>query len=766
MKQWLCALGFALMPLLSTAAPVKVTSGEHEGFTRLVMEYAGPVDWTVGRALDGYGLGIEGESPLYDLSGVFDIIGKSRLASIWVDPETRILRIGIACACHVIPFEFRPGIVVLDLKDGPPPNGSSFELALADQSVNPLAPRPNPRPRLRPNPRPRLQPSLQPNGTPPARNTVAPYDWLASLPPQRPKPQMRTPEATAILPPDPLAADLTLQPLRDQLLRQLSRGAAQGMIEMALPEAMEPPRKAAKFASAQVRIGAMPGIGAGTGLPEHAGLAADGRACASAEALDLASWGDARPAFEQMAGAMAGLTGEFDRPNPEAVKKAIRFNLFMGFGAEATQLSQAFPLADADSALWQSLARLIDDEPDPAGVFADQADCDTPAALWAILAATTPGTGDKHDAKAALLAFSALPVHLRRHLGARLADRFMALGEVESARAVRDAILRAPGSPGAEVDLLQARMDLEAGDPQAAEQRAETVLANAGPNAGEALITLTESRVAQMLPVEPSVVSALEAMAMEQKGTPDAPRYQRALVLAQAASGDFAAAIAQPETPPETARLVWALLANIGEDAALLNHAVLADTAELPPVDEAFAAQIGGRLIALGFPEQALRWMTPQARFDPLLVAQAQLMLHDAGGAMLTLADQTSTEALMMRAGAQQILGENAVAAATYASAGDPEAGWRATGRALDWQKLARSGPDPWKRAAASTLTAEDAAAIAESAAGTPEAESPPAPAPEGPLARSRRLADGSAATRDALDVLLAAVPFPAADSQ
>ncbi len=37
----------------ANAAPVLVKSGEHDGFTRLVMEYDGPVEWSVGRNSDG-----------------------------------------------------------------------------------------------------------------------------------------------------------------------------------------------------------------------------------------------------------------------------------------------------------------------------------------------------------------------------------------------------------------------------------------------------------------------------------------------------------------------------------------------------------------------------------------------------------------------------------------------------------------------------------------------------------------------------------------
>ena len=99
---------------LATAAPVVVKSGEHDGFTRLVLEYQSPVDWLVGRTEDGYALRIANETPNYVLTETFKVIGKSRLAGISTDPASGVLNLAIACACYAIPFEFRPGIVVID----------------------------------------------------------------------------------------------------------------------------------------------------------------------------------------------------------------------------------------------------------------------------------------------------------------------------------------------------------------------------------------------------------------------------------------------------------------------------------------------------------------------------------------------------------------------------------------------------------------------------------------------------------------------------
>ena len=151
MRRWLALLLVMVMvPWQALAAPVQVSTGEHPGFTRLVLQYDAPVNWVIGRTPDGYELRLPEATAQYDLSRAFDQIGRTRLAAIWADPETGALHVGVGCACYAMPFEFRPGIVVIDLKDGAPPKGSSFEQPLDGSVAGQLAPRPVIRPKPRP----------------------------------------------------------------------------------------------------------------------------------------------------------------------------------------------------------------------------------------------------------------------------------------------------------------------------------------------------------------------------------------------------------------------------------------------------------------------------------------------------------------------------------------------------------------------------------------------------------------------------------------
>lgn len=715
MTRWFPALFLALAtPAL--AAPVLVKSGEHDGFTRLVMDFGHPITWQLGRTEDGYELRVEGQNPGYDLTEAFTLIGKSRLAAIWADPQSGDLRLGIACACHAVPFEFRPGIVVIDLSDGPPPKGSSFELALDGSSTELLAGRPVPKPKQRP------------------QDLTGSLDWtqqaLADLNSKQPL------EGRASLP----GTDPALQPMREGLLRDLSAGAASGLVDMVLPEAAAHQQMAeTDVPGMAVTLGDLPGLATGQGLPEHAGLGAQGQSCVAAEALDLAGWVSGAPISAQMAEARGGLVGEFDAIDPDALRKAVTFDLAIGFGAEARQLLQGFPAEMPEKPVWISLSYLVDGDMPPATAFAGQAACDTPAALWAILSEPQLTRGDAINRDAAYLAFSDLPLGLRRQLGPVVVDRFRALGDADTAAMIRNAVLRAPGQAGPAVSLMQAQMEAAADDPAAAEAQLTGLIKDSGPETAAALIALADLRTGQDLPVTPEIVTALQAVVQETAGQPNAAAARRSLIWAEAASGDFQAAFAALPEDPEAGARLWRLLALIGPDDAVLDHAVLSADAALPQSDGETKARFAQRLQDLGLPDAALRWAEVAEPPDPMLLAQIHLSRHDGRAALAVLEPLSGSEAYQLRAAALLQLGDPAAAATVLAAANLPDDELQALTGAREWQDVADRGQGPWQ--ALATLLPTPAAANGE-----------------GPLARAQRLADASAATHEQVVALLAAV--------
>ena len=737
MTRWFALLlGLLLVPFAALAGPVAVTSGEHPGFTRLVLQYAAAVNWQVGRTLDGYVLRVEGVRPAYDTAKAFDLIGKSRLAALWSDPKTGDLHIGIGCACYAMPFEFRPGIVVLDLHDGPPPRGSSFELPLD-------------------TPIPAVEPAVVAH-TPEAAPA---YDWtkLALSAHGSPSSAALGLDALTPLAPDLATVDSGLEPLRQSLIEEMSRGASEGIVDMAKPHHTADSGPSEGDPSVQIHLGETPDMVIRQKGENSGTLTAVGTICATDDQLDLASWGSDRPVWGQIGPERQGLTAEFDKPDPDAVTRAARFLIFVGFGAEARAMIRAFPDDLPDTAIWNSMGRILDDDPDPNPAFKGMEDCDTAAALWATLADPEARPRGETGTSAVLRNFSSLPPHLRRLLGPRLVDHFLAVGDMSVAIALRDSVLRAPGDPDPRIILMQAAMSRATGEHAKSEAQLEPLAHNPGPASGDALVALVEQRVALGQTVDFAQVQVLEELLKERKGGSEAPAYQRALILARAASGDIDRAFAESVESPDTESALWQVLAQSGSDSALLAHATLEDGVVPPLAAKASATIIADRLLNLGMADQAAQWVQLPDQAPVLLRARISLAQGKANDAMALLADDNTQAALAIKAQALQALNDDTAAAEVFATMGQPDEQWAAISRAKGWDAIAKDGPDVWK-AVAGLVTNP-----AEADAGTGKV---PTPVEVGPLARNKALVEQSAATRGAISALLDSVKAPAPPTQ
>jgi hypothetical protein len=710
-----------LLLLLALTTPVaaetaRVLSGEHGDFTRLVIELPDPVAWTLGRTGTGYGFAATADGqPQYDLTGVWQRIARTRLDSLVVDPDSGALVLGLACDCHVIPFEYQPGVVVLDIKSGPAPAASAFEARFAG------------------------------TGSSIAETLDAPaaYDWIAGRRAEAPA------NPTASLPLPLEIGSVSLEPLRDELLEQIARGAADGIVDMQLPGR---PGKVTGAESvtlpwSNIRVGEAPGVAVTDAFDDGP---APEPACAAPALLDLPSWGGQVPPSELIAETRAELYGEFDAPDPQAIRQAVRRLLYLGFGAEARQTAGLIGDTPPDNELefLRSMALLLDGQSDPQTPFAAMLDCDGPAALWAALAhdRLPPGPGINRDA--ILQAFLALPAHLRRHLGPPLAGKFLTRDDAEAARMIRDAIERSPEAEPSAIALLDARVDLHEGDSKAAQAHAETAVVLDGDQAA-GLVALVEAHVRTLDPLGAEPVEALLALRGETEGTDEGAPVSRAAVLALALSGQTAAAFRDPGATGQVLVDLWRVAADRATDDDFLLQAVLPATAKAPEVSLATSLAVAKRLVRLGFPDAARVWLGPTAKDDPperrRLAAEAALRTGDARATIVLTQGLDDPEAEGLRAQAMLQLGDLPGAEKALAATGDAEAATRLSPWRGDWSGLDPALPAPWLHAA-ETLTAVPAGEAA------------------GPLGRGEQAIEASAASREAIEALLASVAAPPAE--
>jgi hypothetical protein len=577
--RWLAATVLVWLATVAGAETIKVSSGEHADFSRLVLAVPTDSAWRLGRTEGGYELDLGQADTRFDLSTVFDLIPRDRLAGIFADPVTGNLRLTVRCACHAIPFSLDARTLVIDLRDGPPPDSSSFEISLDGEAVTPLQGRGTARPR------PRQAPA------------IAEFAWLR-IPDLRLLP---TPAIPPVLPEPQQVA------LRETLVEQLAEGAARGVVDLALPSAPGPVTGSLPLPDGSpLRVGSTPGLQVGPMTREPVTLQADGAACIDDDRLNIAAWGATADVPGQLGRARAALVGEFDVPRDDAVADQVRLYLFLGFGAETLALLSAMPQPDDDAPIWRVMAALIDGSPDAGTAFDGMARCDGAAALWALLAAPVDDT-TVPDIAAVQRTFSALPSHLRTLIGPQIVDRLLARGQRNAAQGITDAMGRGAVIADPVTLLAEADLDMMDGAPHEALAKADSARAAGGISAPAAMIAQVRAQIAAGDEIDPSVAEALDAFRAEYQGQDIAPDLAEAHQLALIGSGQFGAALSDAAADVPIA--FWAVIATRGSDDDILQFAFVAPAEVGEAISSPVATQIGNRLLTLGFPDAAAAWV-------------------------------------------------------------------------------------------------------------------------------------------------------------
>ena len=745
----------AFTPLPAAAADsVSVLSGEHGRFTRLAMKLDGARPWRLGRDGAAYVLRLEGDDVTLDASRVYSRIGRKRIAGV-ASPRPGELRIDLACDCRANAFEERPGLVVIDIFDGRPDPESRFEAPLPAPAaaVGSLA--------------------LDDN----------PIRWhnLAG--------EAAPAAGTGLVP------NIALALAREELLSRLSRAAAQGVVEMKTPIAEETETPGSPLLRVQTVMDR--DLGARRSRdepPPETGCIAD-------ERVAVSSWAGPGSFTDQIGPMRLALSGEFDRPDPEAITRLARFYLHYGLGAEARALLTAFPEIGTDRPLLLALAAIVEGTPEraPRGVLAGQGLCEGPVALWALLSEPAPGLSREIARGAILRSLPDLPPELRREIGPELARRFLERDDQAAAQEVSLAMARVRRDAPAGGELLTAaRLDAAAGR-EAPEALAQLASGNA-PESPEALLMLVDASLARGRPVDPALVATAGSLAFELRNSSLAPRLARAEILGLGSSGAFEAAYAALDALPASrvqpglAGELLSQLAAAGTDESFLRYALRPDGVPAGVAPDTLG-RVATRLLDLGFPTEARSLLArPGLAADPLLAARAALEEGDARAALQQLAGAEDAAAAPLRARALERLGDFAAAGQAWQTAGEGEAARRSAWRAGDWATLLQTG-QPEERALAARFVADvpapavpttapsgggDTPAVGQAltgaagpgpgprqrpapgdvgreapAGGTAAAESGPAPGPTGVLARNRALVAETQQLRAELDAIL-----------
>lgn len=690
-------IAFLLLGAPAHALTLPVLSGEHRSFTRLVVDLPPDTSWRLGRIEGGYGLRVELPDLMLDASRVFQRIPRSRLADLRQDQPGGLLRLSLNCQCHAVLTPGRPGLVIIDLRDGPAPPGAVTELAL--ESTGPRLPVP-------------MRRSADPT--------------FLSVP---------------LAPPDELAAALRVG-LMEDMSRSIAAGALRAVAALpekpVIPPALPGPVLLPFPEEAPDQIRFHNADPAGQGNPP-----ATETRCVAPARLNIADWAETAEAGRAIADTRRHLTSVADHPEAQALSDAIRTHLHFGLGAEARallalgDLLENAPQALADRAVWLAISHIVDSEAD-GGFFSGMQGCEGPASLWATL--SDPAAPPPHDLNTPffLSAFAELPPALRQALGPALASRFLAAGHQETAIALRNSIARASAAVSAPLLLLEGEIARTESSPDHAAENFEKVIRSDAGLAPLALAALAETRFSEDASPDPELVLALEAMARDHPAGEAGQALARALAKGRLLSGNHLAA--WRDAPPEDKSLhldLWRMLLQRGSDTALTDIA-LRTANEIPEiVPPALRLGIGRRLAELGFVRHARDWLNPLTLDGTdIALAIADLSDRDGRAALRRLAGRQDPEAAKLRAAALELLADSPAAAQAWAEAGDPQRAARATFLAGTQEQGNPWAPPPLDALVSDlTATANDA--------------------PETPLASARARLTASSASRDRIGLWL-----------
>ncbi len=755
-------LAFSVVP--TSAQTIRVSSGEHADFSRLVVAFRQPVNWTFGKVQGGFELRSNARDVTFLLSTIFDLIPRDRIKSVTDLGEGRLF-LEVSCPCFADAFALPRGQVVLDIKDGAPPSESLvFNKPLPPlpgEGKNPVqVAQPNPPPpgtlSAPINPEPTSEPVTLSASEIRRGLPLLPMNFRLSTAGDRrdAMPAVKEEPMVSVVPPENQSKE-TPPPIPGQetgatsrvseteqvLLEQISRGAAQGLLEadisipvLPVAEDLKPqnqeegqPKPVAQPKEVEVApITPESHVIVQTAIDRE--ILADtipdpvteqGLRCPENEMFDIMSWGGDIRSGVDLASYRNRLLGEFDIAQPEPIIKLAKYYIFLTFGAEASALFNQYKDELEDVEYLKILADIMNRGSSPQGsAFAPFIECNSNAAMWAVLAQEKLDSPHSINGPAIVSAFSGLPVHLRRFLGPDLITRLIHAGELDLAYSLRNALVRGEEEKSPRASFIEAQLAIDEGNVQLAEQNLGELISSDAESSPEAIRDLVQLKISQEKTVTESEIALLASYAFEQRGTELGSVLQALEVKALAYTSRFQEAFSRlselekrGEMPPETKdRLLIDLaesLASKGTDAQFLRYILPMISTILFP-DET-RLHVGQRLSELGFFREAREILNDTATIpnqaERKQIAYLAIVEGKYNVALGYLAGLDDPQAEILRGQALAGKQDYSAAMAAYERAGEAGKLLQLAWRKGLWDEIAKR--DGGEMGAASKLIAE-----------------------------------------------------------
>ncbi len=625
----------------ATARDVTVRSGEHDGYTRLVVQVPPDTGWVLKQTKNGARLNVALEDVAFRTGAVFQRLTQNRLATLSQAEPGAPLELEFGCDCVASAFLFKNTMIVVDIAPGtflPPLTSDIPALAL------PKAPKED--------------------ITPGQDQSIA----ALALP----------------------LLNLNASGFEDQLATRLLQGADRGIIDLNIapvgPRASVGNQSLLMPADVELNVQVTSILDTLNGLlgPDVPQLERRPPCVSSAE-LALDDWSGERPFAQQTAQLRAGLFQEFDAIDKTRALQLAKLYAYSGFGAEAIRALDLLAERSVETERIAAIARVLDDgpltEPNP---FTGLQRCDSDAALWAALT-----EGRLHE-DANLIAieqtFARLPNHLRRHVGPRLSDILVDGQELEAARRVLRSVDRVETLASADTTQAKAKVATAEHDAPRTEALLTEVIGapDTALEAPLALARLVDKRWLERGAVSPQELDLAESYTVEFRRSDIGLMMQQTHAVALSLGQEFDAALdvvaelPEDDGSAETLNRVVFVLTERADDATFLRRILSLRQAQTQGLTTDAAIAVADRLAELGFARQAQALAKrPQDRLKrgerARLRAKVALLAQRPHQAMLELGDDSTEQAVSLRAAALQAAGDFAAAGELMRASGHVE---------------------------------------------------------------------------------------------
>lgn len=643
------------MPAMATTLVAR--SGEHDGFTRLVLNMPVGTQWSLDSTGRDVSVRVDLPDVTIDTSQVFSRIDRSRVAALVQSAPGTPLELKLGCDCEVFGSVQSGTLLVIDVSDpsvAPPPKPVFGSIPLQVPY--------------------RFQ-FFSDHRAETAGATI-------KLPARRPlvsasKKSGKSAQSLAGTNDAQLVVtDVNISEQR--LLEQISRATNQGLLVQA-PESET---------SHSQHLETEPNFYSDTGRSPNSDLsnliattvvdrdmdtssealipAENGRGCIGSELIAVSEWGDDQSFGTQVSMLRSNLVEEFDTVNPEVALNLAQTYLYFGFGAEAKRILAMRQTTGPHDDILVALADIVDHEkPGSQNPFVQQQGCEGDVALWSLLS-------ENHVSETANLtamqkAFARLPAHLRVYLGPTVSRIFSEADESESAEVILRAVNRAGPETDSAYQLAEAAATRLRGTAQDATDQLLEVVNHGSEHSPQAVIDLIDVQLEERDGVSPDLPDLIAAYASEYRKSDLGSGLRRAHVIALALAGkhleafDALAEMADVDDPliqSETQHPALSLLTENADDVIFMQIVLEQLSGNLDFIQAPLADKIAGRMLGMGFANEAVQLLYARDNEEPtetrrLLRAKAALAQNLPHRAMIELLGLVGEEADRLRAGAQ-----------------------------------------------------------------------------------------------------------------